>query len=114
MRQRAPIIRPQASREFVDATLAELRDSPWSARGWARFVAENAARSYNEANRHPRGAAELTAGHLLLLAARPSAWVESSWLMAITHLGFLGPELDEVGWANRVSLLRANLPALAP
>jgi phosphatidylglycerophosphate synthase len=33
----------------------------------------------------------------------------SSWVMAITHLGLLGPRRS-IGWPNAVSLARANLP----
>jgi phosphatidylglycerophosphate synthase len=32
--------------------------------------------------------------------------------MATTHLGLLGSAQDHLGWPNRLSLLRANLPAL--
>jgi phosphatidylglycerophosphate synthase len=32
--------------------------------------------------------------------------------MATTHLGLLGSGQDRLGWPNRLSLLRANLPAL--
>jgi hypothetical protein len=37
-------------------------------------------------------------------------WIMSSWRMAITHLGLLGPR-HSIGWPNAVSLARANLPA---
>lgn len=35
-----------------------------------------------------------------------------TWSLTITHLGLLGEENTTLGWPNRLSLLRANLPAL--
>lgn len=41
------------------------------------------------------------------------AWVGASWALASTHLGLLGARRS-IGAATVVTLLRANLPALAP
>ncbi|HET9970556.1 MAG TPA: CDP-alcohol phosphatidyltransferase family protein [Streptosporangiaceae bacterium] len=53
---------------------------------------------------------------LLLLArghGRPGgAWIGLSWLLAVTHLGLLGPRRS-LGPANTVTLARGCLPALA-
>jgi hypothetical protein len=99
------------SRAFTNAAMAALRAERWSAAGWARFAETIGRRSAQQVGAHPRAAAELTALHAAFaLAARGRGrrWVVISWLMAVSHLGLLG-ERRSVGWANVVSLARANL-----
>jgi hypothetical protein len=99
------------SRAFTDAAMAALRADGWSATGWARFADRIGRRSAEQIAAHPRAAAELTAlhaGFALAAQGRGRRWVVISWLMAVSHLGLLG-EGRSVGWANAVSLARANL-----
>lgn len=100
------------SRAFVDEILRELRASRWSARGWSRFLWRSTVRSAAQAPCHPRAAAELTIAHAALLARSRRPWAAATWALAITHLGLLAEGEDTVGWASRVTLVRANLPAL--
>jgi hypothetical protein len=101
------------SRAFTDTALAELRADHWGPDGWARFTARVMARSAQQVGDHPRAAAEVTALHAAFFAGaagRGRVWIMTSWVMAITHLGLLGPR-HSIGWPNAVSLARANLPA---
>ena len=100
------------SRAFTDAALASLRADGWSPAGWAGFANRIARRSAQQVAAHPRAAAEMTAlhaGFALASRGRGRRWIVISWLMAVTHLGLLG-ERRSVGWANVVTLVRANLP----
>jgi len=114
VRTRAPITPPPGARRFADSALADLRASRWSVGGWGRFLAASLARSWEDAGRQRCALAEISAGHLAAAARRPGPWVLGSWAMAVTHLGLLGDTPRGLGWANRLTLLRANLPALAP
>jgi hypothetical protein len=99
------------SRAFTDAALAALRAERWSPGSWARFADQVARRSAQQVAAHPRATAELTAlhaGFALAGRGRGLRWVVISWLMAVTHLGLLG-QRRSIGWANVVSLARANL-----
>ena len=58
-------------------------------------------------------AAELSAIHILAGVAGRRRWAAVSWLLSITHLGLLG-DRSTLGWPNRLTLVRALLPALAP
>lgn len=60
----------------------------------------------------PAAAAEVTAVHVLAGAAGSWRWAVASWILAITHLGLLG-ERTTFGWPNRLTLVRALLPAVA-
>jgi len=71
------------------------------------------ARSTDEVRIHPTAAAELTAIHLVAGAAGSWRWALTSWFLCITHLGLLG-DSPSLGWPNRLTLLRALLPSLAP
>ncbi|MGI8752355.1 MAG: CDP-alcohol phosphatidyltransferase family protein [Acidimicrobiales bacterium] len=111
---------------MTDALLGGLADGRWRPRAWARFSGETLARSGRAAWEHPRAVAELTALHVALGAAtrargrrrgrgvrdRGGRWVRLSWVMAVTHLGLLGSRRS-IGLASAVTILRANLPALA-
>jgi hypothetical protein len=101
------------SRAFTDAALADLRAVRWSPTGWARFAGAVAVRSAEQAVAHPRAVGELTALHTAFAVAsrgRGRWWLTLSWMMGVTHLGLLG-ERRSIGWANAISLTRANLPA---
>lgn len=115
MRQRPPIERPADSRLFTDQALADLHAARWSPDAWARFLGRCCARSWEQVRVHPRAAIEISALHLALLpiARRSPVTLFGSWLIAITHLGLLGPEDGSIGAANVLSLLRANLPVTA-
>ncbi|GAC1336529.1 MAG: hypothetical protein NVSMB17_20060 [Candidatus Dormibacteria bacterium] len=61
---------------------------------------------------HPRAAIEVSLLHLALLpmARRSPLTLLGTWLMAVTHLGLLGPGTGSIGLPNTLSLVRANLP----
>jgi phosphatidylglycerophosphate synthase len=111
---RPPIAPPVEARRFVDSALADLRASRWSAGGWGRFLAASLRRSWEDAWRRRWALVEVSAGHLAVAARRPGPWAAGSWAMAVTHLGLLGDAPRRLGWPNRLTLVRANLPALAP
>jgi phosphatidylglycerophosphate synthase len=108
------VVRPAGSQEFVDDVLAELRAARWSPRGWMRMLVRSAQRSVLEARRRPLAAAEVTVLHAAVARTGSRGlggrWAVVSWSLAITHLGLLG-ERTSLGWANRLSLMRALLPA---
>lgn len=103
------------SRAVTDSLLGGLRAGGWGARSWGRFVSATIRRSCDQAAAHPRACLEVTVLHAGLAGmCRPGrrAWVAASWVMAVTHLGMIG-ERRSIGAASAVTLLRANLPALA-
>ncbi|MCI0689952.1 MAG: CDP-alcohol phosphatidyltransferase family protein [Sporichthyaceae bacterium] len=103
------------SRAATNVLLAGLRQARWRGPGWRRFVGAAAARSTQQVINHPRAVAELTVLHGAVAAAagrRGGAWLTSSWLLCMTHLGLLG-ERSSIGPATGVTLVRANLPAVA-
>lgn len=111
--RRGPITRTGASREASDRLLAELTGSRYSAAGWARFLWRSSQRSWEQALAHRRAALEVTAASVGL-GATGHRWAGTlTWCLAITHLGMLGEGGEPLGWPNRLTLLRANLPALA-
>jgi phosphatidylglycerophosphate synthase len=112
MRRRAPIERPEDSRRFTDDALDELRAGRWSPRAWARFTLGCCVRSCEQVHAHRRAALEVTALHLALLplARRRPLTLLAGWLMAVTHLGLLGPDVQSIGPATALSLARAQLP----
>ncbi len=81
---------------------------------WGRFALATGRRSVRQAVAHPWAAVEITVMHAALARlARPRrTWVGISWAMAVTHLGMLGPRRS-IGSASALTLLRANLPAVA-
>lgn len=102
------------SRQVTDTLLAELRRGRWRPRVWRRFWRAALARSAQQALAHPRAAAELTVLHTAVLAlsrGRGRAWIATSWLMCVTHLGLL-EDRSSIGPANVVTLVRANLPVV--
>jgi hypothetical protein len=111
---RAPLAPPSEARDFVDTALADLRSARWSPRGWSGFLRASLERSWEDARRRRVAFAEVSTLHLLVALRRPGPWATASWAMAATHLGLLGDPPARLGWANRLTLLRANLPALAP
>lgn len=102
------------SRAFTNGALAALRSDRWSPKGWARFARLVTLRSMRQISAHPRSAAELTLLHGFFAAIAPRrgrAWIGTSWVMAVTHLGLLGPRRS-IGWPTAISLARANLAAI--
>ena len=91
-----------------------LKRSGWSPRGWTRFLAATLRQSTADALLQKRAFAEVSIAHLILGVAVRKPRPVVSWLLAATHLGLLGDAPRGLGWPNRVSLLRANLPALLP
>ena len=106
------------SRQRTTELLGGLRDGRWRPAAWSRLASRAAVMSWQAAAARPRAAAEVTALHAALLwlsrySGRGSgAWVGASWLLTVTHLGLLG-QRRSLGAANAVTLVRANLPALA-
>ncbi len=113
MRLRPAIDRPVASRVWLDAELGDLRRSPADPEAWRRFIARSCDRSLEQWRLHPRAARSVLMAHLALLAASRRPWVLISFAYCAGHLGLLGDD-DRLSSADLVSLLRANLPALAP
>lgn len=99
------------SRAATNQLLAELRDGRWRPRAWSEFLAGATRRSVRQARRRPRALAEITALHagFAVLARRGRVWTVVSWALAATHLGML-EEQRSIGWANAITLTRANLP----
>ncbi|HEX6492612.1 MAG TPA: CDP-alcohol phosphatidyltransferase family protein, partial [Candidatus Dormibacteraeota bacterium] len=114
MPTRPPIAPPTGARRFVDTALADLKASRRSPRGWRRLLVASLGRSWEDARRQRCAFVEVSAGHLVAAVRRPGPWAAGSWAMAVTHLGLLGDTPRWLGWANRLTLLRANLPALTP
>lgn len=111
-RRRQDIRPPEATRAFVDEALATLAAAGWSPAAWLRFFAQSTRRSWQQAQEHGGASCELLAEYGALMALSPSAWLGYSYLLAATHVGMLGEPDTGLGWANRLSLLRANLPAI--
>jgi hypothetical protein len=103
-----------SSRAATDELLAGLRDGRWRRRAWAGFLAGATRRSVRQARLRPRALAEITALHagFGVLARRARVWTVVSWALAATHLGMLEGR-GSIGWANAITLTRANLPTLA-
>jgi hypothetical protein len=110
---RDPIARSADSRRFVDQILAELAAGRFGATSWSSFISRSLVRSVAQARRRPVAATEVTAFHLLAGAAGSWRWALVSWFISISHLGLLGHRAT-LGWPNRLTLLRALLPSLAP
>ena len=108
---RDAIARSTESRQFVDDVLAELASRRFSVPAWARFFVRSLARSVDQGRIRPAAAMETTALHLLVSVVGSRRWVLASWLLCITHMGLLG-ERSTLGWPNRLTLLRALLPAI--
>lgn len=103
-----------SSRAATDQLLAELRDGRWRPVAWTRFLAGATRRSVRQVRLRPRALAEITALHVgfAALARRGRVWTVVSWAMAAAHLGMLEGHRS-IGWANVITLTRANLPVLA-
>ncbi len=108
---RDAIERSADSRKFVDEILGELSSSHFVPSAWGDFIGRSLTRSVAQIRIRPAAATEITALHLLA-AARNPWWAFGSWLLCIAHVGLLG-ERSTLGWPNRLTLLRALLPALA-
>jgi len=114
MRSRASIQRPESSRAFTDQVLEDLRARRWTPTAWARFLDQCSLRSLDQMLTHPTAALEVAALGLGLVATGHRRAALFTSVMALTHLGLLGEGDRSLGWANRLTLLRANLPALLP
>jgi phosphatidylglycerophosphate synthase len=105
-----------SSRDATNLLLAQRRTQGWAPKAWTVFLLHCAQRSTQQAQAHPRAAAELTAFHAAIIAltgGRAWCWPTLSWALALTHLGMLEDQ-QRVGAANLVSLTRAHLPLAAP
>jgi phosphatidylserine synthase len=102
------------SRTATNQLLAELRDGRWRPSAWSRFLAGAVRRSVRQARQRPRALAEITALHagFAVLARGGRKWTVVSWALAATHLGMLEGRRS-IGWADAVTLTRANLPTIA-
>lgn len=101
------------SRAATNELLGGLRRQAFSGRAFGAFVADTTLRSIREARKRPQALVEATAVHAGMAAlAYPHgrAWVLTSWLMTITHLGML-EERRTMGLPNLLTVARANLPA---
>jgi hypothetical protein len=110
--RRDAIPRSGESRRFVDDILGELSSRHFVPSAWGDFLGRSAVRSVTQIRIRPAAAIEVTVLHLLASAGSPR-WAFGSWLLCITHLGLLG-ERSTLGWPNRLTVLRALLPSLAP
>lgn len=101
------------SRAATDELLGVLRAGRWRPRAWTQFWTRAAQRSVQQAVQHPRALAEVTLLHAAFtVIGRRKRWVLISWALAASHLGML-QDHRSIGWANTISLIRANLPAVA-
>lgn len=102
------------SRAATDELMRALRADRYAPAAWSRFLARATKRSIRQALKRRRALLESTvlhAGLAVLADPRRRAWVATSWLFTVTHLGML--ELRRpLGIANSLTLIRANLPAL--
>ena len=103
------------SRAATEALLSGLRAQGFGPRALGRFVYDATRRSILEARERPVAVAEATAIHLAIGAlAHPHgrAWLATSWLMTVTHLGML-EQRRTLGLPNLLTVARAALPAAA-
>ena len=103
------------SRAASNALLDGLRERRFGAAAWGRFAVETTRRSILEARKRPRALAEATLVHAAVgaIAGREGrAWLLSSWLMTVTHLGML-EQRRTLGAPNLLTVARAALPAAA-
>jgi len=104
-----------SSRAATDALLGGLAAGRFSPAAWSAFGLATLRRSLEQVAAHPQAASELSLLHAafaVLAPPRRRRWVGASWLLAITHLGLLGPARS-LGAPSTLSLARANLPAVA-
>lgn len=101
------------SRAVTDALLAGLRAGRWRPRAWGCFLTRATRRSIRQARLRPRALAEITVLHagFAALARDRRVWTVVSWALAAAHLGMLEGRRS-IGWANAITLTRANLPAI--
>ncbi len=107
---------PGSSRAATELLLGELRRGGWSAPSWVGFLKATATRSVQQARAHPVALIEMSVLHLvfaLLNGRRRWGWTVTSWALAGTHLGML-EQRQSLGWANLLTLTRANLPVIGP
>lgn len=110
---RPPVERTAATAAFTADVLGELASGRYAVEAWRRFWGRSWLRSVETARERPRAAAEVHLLHAMLLAATADPRIGISWVLAWTHLGLM-PEGRGLGLPNVLSLLRANLPLLAP
>ncbi|MCZ2402528.1 CDP-alcohol phosphatidyltransferase family protein [Paenarthrobacter sp. Z7-10] len=94
--------------------LGVLWQKQWQPGAWGEFLEAAALRSFSQARARPGPFLQVTALHLAIgLAAdrRHGTWVALSWALAGSHLGLLDAQ-QNLGWADTVTLIRANLPVL--
>jgi phosphatidylglycerophosphate synthase len=96
----------------LDGLLGALATQRYRPSAWAGFWGQSLARSADQARKRPAAAAEVTLLHLLTSVAGSPMWAFASWFLCITHLGLLG-ERSTLGWPNRLTVVRALLPAVA-
>ncbi len=114
------ILAERDSRAVTNDLLSGLHAGRWRPRAWRELLARSASESGRQALARPWALVEVTALHGLIYAltchragSRAAVWTATSWVLSATHLGMLGPRRS-LGPANVLTLLRANLPALAP
>ena len=103
------------SRAATEALLSGLRAQGFGPRALGRFVYDATRRSMLEARKRPVAVAEATAIHLAIGALahpRGRAWLLTSWIMTVTHLGML-EQRRTLGAPNLLTVARAALPAAA-
>ncbi len=97
----------------MDDVLGDLSSRRFSPAAWGAFIARSLVRAVAQLRIRRAAAAEVTILHVLAAAAGSRWWALGSWFLCISHLGLLG-ERSRLGWPNRLTLLRALLPSLAP
>lgn len=108
-----PVETLEDSRLASNRLLRILAQGHGTPRAITVFVVAAYKRSLEQARLRPWALAEATALHAALwLVARDRAWVLISWGATITHLGML-EKRRHLGLANALTLVRANLPAVA-
>lgn len=110
---RPPLERGPETETFTAAALSHLAAEHYTLNAWWRFWKRSWTRSIEAAGARPRAAIETHLLHAVLLAVTADPRVAISWAMTWTHLGLI-PEARGLGLPNAISVVRANLPLLAP
>lgn len=110
---REPVRHVTAAPPFADEVLQQLRADGYTVRAWWTFWERSWWQFADAARLRSRAVAEVHLLHAALLASTRDPRALISWSLTLTHVGLL-PAGGGLGIPNTLSLLRANLPIIAP